>query len=157
MERYLEDFDLIVSADGVVRRICPQSSHGHKKGELYQLNPLVDKKGYLFVGYTKHGKPSRAYIHRLVAIAFVANPHHYREVDHINRVRTDNRVENLRWADRKMQCDNSSKVLNREDYGVRACDNKAAYWRARYAKDPEYRAYKLARNREQYHKTKREA
>ena len=144
MERYLEDFDLIVSTDGTVQRICPQSSHGHRKGELYQLNPLVDKKGYLYVGYTKNGKTVRAYVHRLVAIAFVPNPNRYTEVDHINRVRDDNRVENLRWASRKMQCDNSAKALNRVDYGVRACEDKAAYQRARYEKDPEYREKRKA-------------
>ena len=38
------------------------------------------------------------YIHRLVALAFIPNPEKMRVVDHINRIRHDNRVENLRWA-----------------------------------------------------------
>lgn len=41
------------------------------------------------------------YVHRLVAKAFIPNPHNYEQVDHINNDRTDNRVANLRWMPRQ--------------------------------------------------------
>lgn len=40
-------------------------------------------------------------VHRIVAIAFLPNPDNKRCVDHINTVRTDNRVDNLRWVTHK--------------------------------------------------------
>ena len=41
------------------------------------------------------------YVHRLVAKAFIPNPHNYEQVDHINNDRSDNRVSNLRWMPRQ--------------------------------------------------------
>jgi hypothetical protein len=43
----------------------------------------------------------------LVAEAFIPNPDGLPEVDHINRIRTDNCVENLRWVTRKENMNNS--------------------------------------------------
>ena len=47
------------------------------------------------------GRKKKAYIHRLVAIAFIQNPLNKKEVDHINCNITDNTIENLRWVTRK--------------------------------------------------------
>jgi len=46
-------------------------------------------------------KQLRYYVHRLIAETFLENPHNYTEIDHINRDKSDNRVSNLKWCDRK--------------------------------------------------------
>lgn len=65
--------------------------------------------GYLAVALCKDGTQKTAHIHKLVAKAFIPNPENKPTVDHINRNRTDNRVENLRWATYPEQVDNTDR------------------------------------------------
>lgn len=46
------------------------------------------------------------YVHRIVLESFIPNPEKKPCVDHINTVRKDNRVENLRWVTHKENCNN---------------------------------------------------
>lgn len=88
-----------------------------------------DSDGYLRIFFK--GKQYR--IHRLVAETFIDNPQKLPTVDHINRNRTDNRLQNLRWANRKMQADNKKSVDDSiKKYGVRCCDDVKGYDKARY-------------------------
>jgi len=71
-------------------------------------------------------------VQRLIAGTFIPNPLNLPEVDHFpNRDKTANFVENLRWADRKMQLANRQVCKDSlAKYGVRECDCPAAYRRA---------------------------
>ena len=67
-------------------------------------------RGYFTLLLCKERNYRRFYIHRLLALAFIPNPENKPEVDHINRVRDDNRLENLRWATKSEQQINTNRV-----------------------------------------------
>jgi hypothetical protein len=74
----------------------------HTKGRI--LKTARGKDGYLQTSLGKGIKNQK--IHRLVGEAFIPNPDNMPEIDHINGDNTDNRVENLRWTDRKGNMNN---------------------------------------------------
>jgi hypothetical protein len=51
-------------------------------------------EGYKLISY----KGKLFYVHRLVSEKFIPNPENKRCVNHINGIKSDNRVENLQWA-----------------------------------------------------------
>lgn len=99
------------------------SSHG----TVYEIDKITVFKpgycgrngGYQCVGLMKNGKRNRYRVHRLVADAFIPNPNNFPMIDHINRNKSDNRVENLRWCDGKenrRNCDfNRFFIINGEE------------------------------------------
>lgn len=57
-------------------------------------------KKYRVVSYCENGKQMHAYVHRLVAAAFIPNPDNLPEVNHIDGNPSNKRVENLEWCTR---------------------------------------------------------
>ena len=71
------------------------SNTGKVRNPNKVLTPNVGvKNGYVYVTLRK----DKRLLHRIVAETFIPNPFNKPEVDHINGIRTDNRLENLRWA-----------------------------------------------------------
>lgn len=96
-----------VSNQGRIRSLVRKVTY--KDGRVYfykskVLKPSKDRYGYYFVNLCKEGKRTPKSIHRLIAEAFIPNPENKRDIDHINTIRTDNRIENLRWATRSENC-----------------------------------------------------
>lgn len=82
-EKYIISKKYYIKPDGKVYRISDDT----------EFIPCT-RQGY----YVLNIKGKNVNVHRLVAEAFIPNPDNLPVVDHINRIRTDNRVENLRWV-----------------------------------------------------------
>lgn len=76
-------------------------------GKEHILKP--NKNGYICI--TFNGKSHK--LHRIIAKAFIPNPDNKPQIDHINRNKLDNRVENLRWV--TAQENSNNRTTNLED------------------------------------------
>ena len=118
--------NMVVSSKGeILMRYCKSRGRGVKeRNDYYEtVIPSQPAGGYLQV-YIPVKNALRT-VHRIVAETFIEKPKGYGkvEVDHINRNRQDNRVENLRWVTHKENQANLSKFTKR------------TYWRDITAKD----------------------
>lgn len=76
-------------------------------GKTQVLKPQIPKNGYAQVQLYNNGGKWHS-VHRLAAIAFIPNSNNYPEVNHKDENKTNNRVENLEWCDRKYNCNYGS-------------------------------------------------
>jgi len=77
------------------------------------LKWCLGKRGYYRLKLCKNGKSKTHNIHRLIGLHFIPNPNELQSIDHINRIKTDNRIENLRWVSISENMINRSYVINR--------------------------------------------
>lgn len=82
--------DYEVSDQGRVRSLNYKCTR-----KVKALKPAISSKGYLFVGLYKNGKKKNFYVHRLVVEAFRGLIPKGKVVNHLNEIKTDNRLENL--------------------------------------------------------------
>lgn len=73
-------------------------------GKTYKSKILTLRKniyGYCVVYLSKNCKVETKNVHRLVALSFIDNPHNKPQVNHINEIKHDNKVNNLEWMTSK--------------------------------------------------------
>jgi hypothetical protein len=117
--RIIRDFpNHMVSDTGDVMNI--------KKNTL--LSVRYDDKGYKRVNLYNSNVEHSKFVHRLIADAFIPNPRNLPFVDHIDRVRDNNDISNLRWVTRQ------ENAFNTKCKGV-YFDKNAKKFRARIGVD----------------------
>lgn len=109
----------VKSVDRVIE--TPNNIRNYKSKILVQTEKWC---GYYEVSLYKNGKREHKSIHRLVAEAFIPNPQNKQCVDHINGIRNDNKVENLRWC---TQQENNSFELAVEHQKNNPAKSKQVY------------------------------
>lgn len=80
------------------------SNHGNIRSHKRMPNKLLKQSptncGYMKVELYKNAKGKMHYVHRLVAQAFLPNPHNKSEINHIDGNKANNVLSNLEWASR---------------------------------------------------------
>ena len=89
-----------VSNRGRIKRLESQiiDSLGRRRTIPEKLRVPVCVHVYLYCAMYKENVEKREAVHRLVATAFIKNPEGKPCVNHINGVKSDNRVENHEWC-----------------------------------------------------------
>lgn len=104
-----------------------------KFGKERILKQYKNKNGYLQIGLWKNGKMKSHSVHRLVANAFIENPENKKCVDHVNGIKTDNKVKNLRFATYSENLYNTKSYKNSSSKYKGVCWHKRnKKWIARY-------------------------
>lgn len=89
------------------------------------LSPFTNNKGYRAINIiAANGKRKGELIHRLVALHFINNPNGYPEVDHIDRDKENNNVDNLRWVTKSENNKNKNHYTHSEEWFEKRHSNK---------------------------------
>ena len=94
---------------------CNKLSYDNKRIKSKILKTKINKNGYEQIFLYKNNTKKYKSVARLVAEAFIPNPENKPEVDHINTIRNDNRVENLRWVTKKENMNNKITLNNKSE------------------------------------------
>lgn len=90
-----------ISSLGKLKRCNKTYFCGNNTKRVLEEREIIGDKdsfGHVRVTLYKNGTKKRIFLHRLIAESFIPNSENKPEIDHINAIPDDNRVENLRWV-----------------------------------------------------------
>lgn len=93
------------------------------------LSPWLNSNGYKSVTLRREGKVSSLKVHQLVAINYLNHKPNGMNlvVDHINKDKLDNRVDNLRLVTQRENSSNTKRISKSKYTGV-SFDERAKKW-----------------------------
>lgn len=125
-----EGLYLIDSLGNIVS--CPRQQGSRFVNQYKILGTKVNRLGYKEVALSKDGKTRTVLLHRLIAMHFIDNPNNLPCVNHINGIKSDNRIENLEWCTRSQNTkhaydNNLGGFQNFANAGIKAMNENTQY------------------------------
>lgn len=136
MENLIEEWRPVVGFEGLyevsntqkVRSVgrCTVGKNGNVRNFNGKILSNSLSNGYICYNLRDGKRGYKCYLHRIIAEAFIPNPENKPCIDHINTIRTDNRIENLRWVTYKENSSNekTKQHLKESAYNNELCKNK---------------------------------
>lgn len=101
-------------------------SQGGRNGAYYKIAYYPVNENWERLPH--NGNQRKAFVHRIIATAFVPNPDNKQTVDHVNRNSHDNNPDNLRWATQSEQMRNRGvSEVCKEKFGIYRYENPKVY------------------------------
>jgi hypothetical protein len=94
-EGYYE-ISILGQVRGIERMVVTEKGLRTIKGK--SIKTRINKDGYAEIRLSIEGKTKTTFLHIILAKAFIPNPDNKPEINHINGIKTDNRIENLEWV-----------------------------------------------------------
>jgi len=130
----MEDFEFIKGYENLYKI--------NKNGDIYtcwyqkNMTPLLNDWGYKYVSLKKEGKREKCFIHRLLGKQYIDNPDNKPEIDHIDRNKTNNSLDNLKWVSRVENRRNRVDIIeNLTDEQKEERLKKIRDYKAKWARD----------------------
>lgn len=104
--RWITDYEglYLISNHGRVMSVpktIRRSDNSMRSYDGQVLKQNHDTNGYPIVVLSNNGRQKTFKVHRLVACAFIENPLHLSQVNHIDENKDNNCVDNLEWCENK--------------------------------------------------------
>lgn len=116
--------EIFLPIEGFEKKYQISNSGKIRNSKNQILKPCIGNNGYSHVALWKDKKGNTKDIHSLVASTFISKKFGIQQINHINGIKTDNRVENLEWVSPRSNMEHAIRTGLRRDSGEKSSNSK---------------------------------